>query len=211
MQLQPDIIVARISHTMHSIQCNKNTISTPSSTAPNELSVTAPKSQPEIHGSQDIQIVSPLNPHTTKISRTRMRKREELITRYRVPIWALKWAWDIELLRSRSGWTIRLNPTNLISYGSPVWKAISRNDLTSLRELFDRGQASISDRFENHTLLEVRCCFIPSSPDFYVFPRFGAYLDKVALGWNILAPSASICRFLFDRGADPDGRSDPTR
>ena len=151
---------------MHSIQNNNNAYDNPSTAAPNESSVTACQSHIEINESQDAYVQSLGNQHTTQISKRRVRKREELAARYRVSLWAMKWAWDVEFLRSRSGWTIRLIPTTIVPFNSPVNRAVAAGDLTRLRELFDRGQASISDRFEKYTLLDVSSYSVSSSPDY---------------------------------------------
>ncbi|KAL9114818.1 MAG: hypothetical protein Q9187_007399, partial [Circinaria calcarea] len=146
LQLQPDIIVSRISHTMNTIQNHNNVMNSLSTTATNKLSVTASQSQIEVFGSQDVQVRPSGSQYNKQLSKRRVKKREELVARHRVPVWAMKWAWDIEFFRSRSGWTVRLNPINMIPRDSSVLEAIESGDLRALQKLFETGQASISDR-----------------------------------------------------------------
>ena len=163
MQLQPDIIISRISNTMDTVQRNKSATLSTFITAPNSLSITASKngsipacqSQTEVFGSQEVQVLPLGSQYTQQVSKRRLKKREELVARYRVPLWAMKRAWDVEFSRSRSGWTVRLNCMNNIPRDSPVCATIRSGDLRGVQELFEAGQASVLDWCDDATLLQV--------------------------------------------------------
>jgi len=69
----------------------------------------------------------------------------------------IKWAWDVEFCKSRSGWNFNLRTYNIIPSGSLVFALAAGGDVRGLLELFAGGQVSPFDVDEDcRNLLSVR-------------------------------------------------------
>ena len=93
----------------------------------------------EAHGSQDER------EWLTTAQPRRRKQQKEVITPHHVLKSIFKWAWDIEVSRSHSGWRVNLRTYNLIPHHSPAHEAIIEGNVQRLQELLGKGLASPFD------------------------------------------------------------------
>jgi hypothetical protein len=83
-------------------------------------------------------------------------EREEIIAQYRGPAWLINRAWRIQAVNARSGWTFSPRTMNVIPRSSLVFQYAKDDNVNGLRELFDERVASPFDCDEyDRTILHV--------------------------------------------------------
>ena len=157
IQQQPDIIAARVAHQLSSSKFMEV-----------PMVATTPSSSPDQSLLSSSNITKNNGTQTSlanNVDRTerRRRNRGDRIRRLHFPMKLINIAWEVELFRSRLGWTINLRTINYVPYGSPIFNAIYDGDLEMIKVLFKRKEASINDAFgSSATLLHAS----------FQFPRF---------------------------------------
>ena len=157
LQLQPDIIVAKISKraSPEQVLC--------------EMMVSTARSDPHSHSStSDIIAAMPHHDHAWCIGNflgtlcyRRMRykvvkrrdseysrnlqEKEEIHVEYYWPSWLVNRVWKIQAVKVLSGWTLSPRAYNVVAYSSLVFKYAEMNDLTGLQTLFSMKLASPLD------------------------------------------------------------------
>ena len=130
IQQQPDIIIAHLTRRIDSLKPIQETTMT---TTPSKYN-------------EPTRVQNPLT-LTTNIDRTQRERRERAkrIGCLNIPIQLINFAWEIELSRSRSGWNIYIRTSNYVPLDSPIFNAVGRRDIHTIKELFRRGEASVND------------------------------------------------------------------
>ena len=77
-------------------------------------------------------------------------------TRHRTSIRFINWAWEFEVLKSRSGWTFNLRTHNVIPRDWNIVWPITGQNVRGVQELLEKGQVSIYDEMNGQSLLDVR-------------------------------------------------------
>ena len=81
---------------------------------------------------------------TTLDHRTPNRKRKQpakLEIIYRTYIWLVNWAWDIDLSKSRSGWTFKLRTYRIIPDDLPAFELVyDKKNVKNLERLLAKGE-----------------------------------------------------------------------
>lgn len=72
-------------------------------------------------------------------------EREEIIAQYRGPAWLINRAWRIQAIKARFGWTFSPRTTYFIPRSSIVFRYAEDNNVNGLQELFDKRVASPFD------------------------------------------------------------------
>ena len=160
LQLQPDIIVAKISEraSPEQVLC--------------EMMVSTARSDPHSHyTTSDIVAAMPHHDHAWCIGNLlgtlcyrRMRykvvkrrdpehsqnlqEKEEIHVEYYWPSWLVNRVWKIQAVKVLSGWTLSPRAHNIVAYNSLVFEYAKMNDLTGLQTLFSMKLASPLDRTE---------------------------------------------------------------
>ena len=172
IQQQPDIIVARLIRQLNSSKSiEEPAVISSSLSASNQSSLC---SQPAIENNET-QLSLANNVDRTKCRR---RERADRIQRLRIPLILINLVWEVELFRSRVGWTVNLRTINYVSSDSPIIQAIYQADLEMIKSLFKRGEASINDVAYHHetgfssTLIGVSS----QPPKLYVVPTQSSWL-----------------------------------
>lgn len=75
----------------------------------------------------------------------RKEEREEIVARYRAPVWLLGRAWSIHALHASSGWTFSPRSYNIIPPSSIIYQYIKEGNVDGVRELFQQRGASPFD------------------------------------------------------------------
>ena len=138
LKRQPDIIVARLAPYFGATQssCFPSNIAVPASLQ--ELENKFKHLQGECE-----QLMTVISwKYSCKLTRQQRRKFAKL---YRIPIWLLRWSWDIEITRAHSGWLINLRTYNRLSEDNPAYKAVLDGNVQELRDLFGCGRATPLD------------------------------------------------------------------
>ncbi len=70
---------------------------------------------------------------------------EEIVARYRAPAWLMNRAWEVQVSRVISGWTLQPRTFNVIPRSSPLFILVEVNNVEGIRELFQEKKASPYD------------------------------------------------------------------
>jgi len=153
---QPDIIIARLSCAIGSLQSsnvgiadNVRALITDTSNAVDHKLITALDTQ--------VSVSKVANACET---RTRRRThREQLTARRRISLSLINKAWEFNISRSMSGWTCNLRIYSVVPRGSAVHMCAEHDDVKGLQDLFDKGLASPFDVIDGTklSLLQVSC------------------------------------------------------
>ena len=71
-----------------------------------------------------------------------LETHEEVRALYRGPAWLINRAWAFQAVKARNGWDCYFRQYNIIPKSSPVFKHARCGNVTDLRELFEKKQAS---------------------------------------------------------------------
>lgn len=194
LQLQPDIIVARLSQTTASAKTSLYEVLDPEHSSALRLDATATGNRatpaaPCARSDQSWNIGNLFG--TLRYSRRRYlvakRKipdyhcksqgREEIRAEYWGPSWLVNRVWRIRAVRASFGWFLCPNTYNLIPWDSLVFVFAGENNVKGLQELFCKSEASPFDCNE---------------------------LDMTPLTTAAYHGSYDVCEFLIREGADPN-------
>lgn len=147
IQLQPDIIVSRLSSSLCAIQNPSTVVMNSDAIDANTLPSRAPETSKNDAQSSNQQACSTqlVVEQTPKASKRCNSRQEERLIHYRRAVWFVNWLWDVEFLRSRSGWSLKLRTYNIVSKDSLAFAMVQTKDVEGLRRLFDSGKASVYD------------------------------------------------------------------
>ena len=210
LQLQPDIIVAKLSQ-MH-ISTTAHELETPNFSLPASSTFDGALDEPINSGAVKKQsctndehrwTVSSLlgsvaysKRHYSVVKRThvddpgRKEEREEIIALFRCPAWLVNRAWRIQATKACFGWTFSPRTYNVVPRNSPVFQCVRKDDVRGLQDLFSKRLASPSDcDEEDKTLLHV---------------SITSYLMKNILKSNVIVCCASLQPFCM-QATDRDG------
>lgn len=180
LQLQPDIIVAKLSQ-VH-ISTTAHSLESPHFSLPQTSNLDGPLDEPVNSGavisqgrtkdeyswtmSSLLGTVGYSKSRYSVIKRRhtddagRKEEREEIIALYRSPTWLVNRAWRIQATKACFGWTFSPRTYNVIPPTSPVFRYVRNDDVRGLQDLFSNRLASPSDCDERgETLLHVRITF----------------------------------------------------
>ncbi len=145
MRSQPDIIVARLSCAIGSLQ-SSNAVTTGNVKASiTDTSKAVDQTTLALSSALDTQVSISKVAHAYEI-RTRQRKRREQFTaRGRISLLLINKAWEFNVSRSMSGWTCNLRVYSVVPRGSAAHMCAIHDDVKGLRDLFDRRLASPLD------------------------------------------------------------------
>ena len=149
---QPDMIIAHLTRRNNTWKPIEESAVNTKPANPTDNSVLRLQSPAETNGSTLVSIQS-LSTDDIARAQLRRRKLKERIRRLRIPLVLINSAWEIELFRSRSGWNINIRTLNYLPSNSLIFKAVRKGDLEMIKELFERGKASVNDVFENGATL----------------------------------------------------------
>jgi hypothetical protein len=103
---------------------------------------------------------------------TRHRAPGKAIAHVRTPSWLSQTVWEITVKRAISGWTVSLRSRRIVPQESPVAQACMNGDISLLRQVFGRREASPFDEidfgFRVSNLLSVSIDTFVSSPSFLI-------------------------------------------
>ena len=71
-----------------------------------------------------------------------LETHEEVRALYRGPAWLVNRAWAFHAVKARNGWDCYIRQYNIIPSNSLVFKHARKGNVTGLRELFEKNQAS---------------------------------------------------------------------
>lgn len=162
LQLQPDIIVTKISQSMSSQiiappddhfksqSCNRAT----RESAPVVNLKHSIKGRSRSHVSQfrlgPFTIVKKVtSPEENDSESSWTEERAKHVMSIRGPIWLVNRMWEVHSTQAYCGWNIKLRSYNIVSQDSLVFKYASERNIDGLRELFSKGLASPFDRSEH--------------------------------------------------------------
>ncbi|KAK0511508.1 hypothetical protein JMJ35_006081 [Cladonia borealis] len=74
-----------------------------------------------------------------------LEAHEEVRAFYRGPAWLVNRAWALHAVKARNGWDCYFRQYNILPSSSPVFMYARSGNVTGLRELFDKNQASLWD------------------------------------------------------------------
>jgi hypothetical protein len=152
IQLQPEIIVARVSSHVKSLIIDNR--------RPQDLALAC---RPEKFTTTPTSVVvEQCNNWTTSSSWMRYllgsyeywkrkgqykgREREELGAKLTIPFWPER-MWDCRGYETLSGWRFNLQTYRILSRSSPFFKAVTNGDINLVRTMLANRQASVTDRF----------------------------------------------------------------
>lgn len=156
VRLQPDIIVARLSCAIGSLQ-SSNAVTTGNVKASiTDTSKAVDQTTLALSSAVNTQVPFSKVAH----ARARQRKRREQFTaRGRISLLLIHKAWELNVFRSMSGWTCNLRVYSVVPRGSAAHMCAIHDDVKGLRDLFDRRLASPLDVIDmtELSLLQVSC------------------------------------------------------
>ena len=87
-----------------------------------------------------------------------IESRQEIRAWYRGPAWLVNRAWTLHAVKACTGWDCYFRQYNIVPCNSPVFEHAMSGNVTGLRELFEKGQASPWDccKDTGYTPLHVR-------------------------------------------------------
>ena len=99
----------------------------------------------------------PENAKESQCSRD-IEPRQEIRAWYRGPAWLVNRAWTLHAVKACAGWDCYFRQYNIVPCSSPVFEHARSGNVTGLRELFDKSQASPWDccKDTGYTPLHVR-------------------------------------------------------
>lgn len=156
---QPDIIVARLSCAIGSLQSPNAVTRGNVKASITDTSKAVEQTTLEFSSALDTQ-VSFSKVARAYETRTRQRKcREQFTARGRISLLLINKAWEFNVSRSMSGWICNLRIYSVIPWGSAALTCAVNDDVKGLQDLFDRGLASPLDVFDTVglSLLQVSC------------------------------------------------------
>ena len=187
LQLQPDIIVAKLSRNEASpnalIPGNPSRVYHPDPSSDDQMTRPAKSSmvskQARVNNGRPWTVsslfgtikysrrcYSTIQKRTTDGIRSK-EERAEIVMEYCGPSWAVNRIWRIQAVKSRSGWTFCPRTYNVVPRDSLVFQYIRDDNIKGLQELFSRREASPFDLIEkNNTTLHV--CFISCTVQKYL-------------------------------------------
>ena len=74
----------------------------------------------------------------------RKEEREEILAQYRGPTWLINRAWQVQVIKSLTGWTFSPKTFNVVPHLSPVFFA-AEHDIEALKALLSARRASPLD------------------------------------------------------------------
>ena len=162
MQLQPDIIIAKLSQSV-----SRRYLSQPKSSSEFSQNTAAKLHAGAISEKASQSLTIPCQwswcfPHVFGIFNYQKRQRrisrkgqlgdqskveEQVLTMvsYRSPAWLIDKAWSLQILRASSGWTFKPRTYNMVSNKSLIFDYARQGDVNSLQELFSNRKASPFD------------------------------------------------------------------
>lgn len=172
MQLQPDIIVAKLSkltggkglspeylESSRSLATESDTITFGSMT---RLSTSRARYDSLCIGGNFLgtfQYVKSRNPiirNNSADRHTGEQERQVIIAQYRGPSWLINRVWSIQAVKASFGWTFSPRTYTVVPWNSPAFHYAGDNNVKGLQELFSKNLASPWDRNEfDYTLLIV--------------------------------------------------------
>lgn len=169
VQLQPDIIVAKLSGLSTSPSTIPNDSSTIEPRNPLGLAVKETPSSSQSWGRQNFlgtMFYSYRQRFTHRRSclgeLSRREERAEYVAMWVAPSWLINRVWSVQAVHLSSGWTFSPRSYNVVPQDSAIFVYVRDNNTDAIKNLFSHGEASPFDCDElGRSLLHVRN---PSGP-----------------------------------------------
>lgn len=152
IQLQPEIIVARVSSHVNSLIIDNRRSEDlalacrPESLTTSSTSVVVEQYNNWTTSSSWIRYLLGSYEYWKRKGRYKGRERKELGAKLTIPFWPER-MWDCRGYETLSGWRFNLQTYRILSWSSPFLKAVESGDINLVRTMLANRQASVTDRF----------------------------------------------------------------
>ncbi|KAH9218729.1 hypothetical protein DL95DRAFT_521084 [Leptodontidium sp. 2 PMI_412] len=210
IQIQPDIIVSRMTEHISSLAISDN---------PQQSPKTQPSSSKDqetaavVQRQYDMWISSPswvtyLFGQFEYHQRTRLhkgRRREDITTKYKLPQFIANRVLELQGHNTLSGWKVNIQTYRVLPYDNPFFSAITKGDIVAIRHMLANKEYFITDRdpYLNRTALHSLPAYTLNSQ--YRAREHIAIAAGIALGWSWDKCSALNVEYWMDGNSDTKG------
>jgi hypothetical protein len=151
IQLQPEIIVARVSSHVNSLIIDNRRVQDlaltcrPESSTTTSTSVVVEQYNNWTASSSWMRYLLGSYEYWKRKGQYKGREREELGAKLTIPFWPER-MWDCRGYETLSGWRFNLQTYRILPDSSPFFKAVKSGDINLVRTMLANRQASVTDR-----------------------------------------------------------------